>query len=81
MDEDDLEDAILFEIAIVGNAVKVSAIDQATNTEVSIIGPPNMSPYTLKLHAARKLFRKLRMMQGIDDEAAPAKRRKRGVWA
>lgn len=46
---------VLFEFQQVGNAVKVCAIDPATRTEVSIVGAPNMSPFTLKMHALRKL--------------------------
>jgi hypothetical protein len=46
---------VLFEILTVGNAVKVSAVHVATNTEVSIIGAPTMSEFTLKTNALRKL--------------------------
>ena len=50
---------VLFEIAFVGNAVKVSAIDPVTNTEVSVMGSPHMTFYTLKINAIRKLKRAL----------------------
>jgi len=46
---------VLFEIRQVGNAVKVSAIDPITNTEVCIVGSVHASPYTLKTNAIRKL--------------------------
>jgi hypothetical protein len=46
---------VLFEFVTIGNAVKVSAIHVATNTEVSIMGAPAMSQYTLKANALRKL--------------------------
>ena len=39
----------------IGNAVKVSAIDPSTNTEVSIVGSVRMSPFSLKMNALRKL--------------------------
>lgn len=78
-DDDDLDGQILFEIVAMGNAVKVSAVDPVTNTEVSVIGSPRMSPFTLKTNAMRKLMRALRMRS----EAPPPapKRRRRGVWA
>ncbi|NKB45197.1 MAG: hypothetical protein GKS03_13070 [Alphaproteobacteria bacterium] len=46
---------VLFEIHQIGNAVRVSAIDPSTNTEVVIVGSPHMSPYSLKINAVRKL--------------------------
>ncbi len=51
---------VLFEMRAVGNAVKVSAIDPITNTEISIVGPATASPYTLKMNALRKLKSVLR---------------------
>lgn len=52
---DDLSE-VLFEFHRVGNAVKVSAIDPVTNTEVSIVGSPSAGERTLKLNAYRKLL-------------------------
>ncbi|MBF0093135.1 MAG: hypothetical protein HQL34_01170 [Alphaproteobacteria bacterium] len=46
---------ILFEMMRVGNAVRVTAIDPATGTEVVLVGSAQASPYTLKANAARKL--------------------------
>lgn len=46
---------VLFEMINIGNSVKVSAIDPATNTEVSVVGSVHMSPYSLKMNALRKL--------------------------
>ncbi|MBT5049709.1 MAG: hypothetical protein HOM58_14510 [Rhodospirillaceae bacterium] len=46
---------VLIEIWQVGNAVKVSAIDVATGTEVSIVGSPSTSEETLKRTAVNKL--------------------------
>lgn len=51
---------VLFEIVAIGNAVKVSALDPITNTEVSVLGPVTASAYTLKMNALRKLKAKLR---------------------
>ena len=45
---------------VIGNAVKVSAIDPVTNTEISIMGPATASPYTLKTNSLRKLKSVLR---------------------
>lgn len=51
--------AILFEFIRVGAYVKVSAVDERTGTEVSIVGDPTRSPDYLKMLAARKLLRVL----------------------
>ena len=52
---DDNFGEVLFEIFAIGNAVKVSAVHVATNTEVSVIGTPGMTEFTLKANALRKL--------------------------
>ena len=52
---DDDPSEVLFEILTVGNAVKVSAVHVASNTEVSVMGMPGMSEFTLKANALRKL--------------------------
>ena len=64
--DDDLLNSgeVLFEVRQVGNAVKVSAIDPVTNTEVCVVGPVNASPYTLKMNAVRKLQMVLRKNAG-----------------
>ncbi|OIQ93119.1 hypothetical protein GALL_249290 [mine drainage metagenome] len=49
-------DAVLFEFRRVGNAVKVSAVDPVSNTEISIVGSPTMGETTLKMAAYRKLL-------------------------
>ncbi|MCC7260634.1 MAG: serine hydroxymethyltransferase [Alphaproteobacteria bacterium] len=46
---------IIIEIVSVGNSVKVSAIDSATQTEVSVIGPANYDQESLTQAALRKL--------------------------
>lgn len=46
---------VLFEFYQVGNAVKVSAVDPETMTEVSIVGAPTMTEDMLKRAALRKL--------------------------
>lgn len=52
---DDALGEVLFEIFVMGNAVKVSAVHVETNTEVSLIGAPGMTEFTLKANALRKL--------------------------
>jgi hypothetical protein len=51
---------VLFEVKAIGNAVKVSAIDPTTNTEVCVVGSVHTSPYSLKMNALRKLKSVLR---------------------
>ncbi len=46
---------VIFEFVRVGHAVKVSAIDAATGTEVSIVGDPTVCEVALKRLAERKL--------------------------
>lgn len=46
---------VLFEFIRKGNAVKVSAIDPVTGTEVSIVGDPRVGTEALKRVAVRKL--------------------------
>ena len=58
------EGEVLFEVRQVGNAVKVSAVDPVTNTEVCVVGPVNASPYSLKMNAVRKLRMVLRKNAG-----------------
>ena len=48
---------IYFEYITVGNSVKVSAIDAATGTEVSIAGPRNAGQKELERIALQKLLR------------------------
>ncbi|MBL8643102.1 MAG: hypothetical protein JNK21_04145 [Rhodospirillaceae bacterium] len=46
---------VLFEVILMGNTAKVTAIDADTGLEVSIIAPANATSYTLKMNAMRKL--------------------------
>lgn len=46
---------VLIEIIQMGASVKVSAVDPATGTEVSIVGPPSAGEETLKRNAVNKL--------------------------
>ena len=46
---------VIFEFRHVGAAVKVSAIDVTTGTEVSIVGDPSVGEAALKRIAQRKL--------------------------
>jgi len=52
-------DEIYFEHHAIGRQVKVSAIDGASGTEVSIVGPASASPRDLEALALRKLLAKL----------------------
>jgi len=52
---DKSDEGYLVEFIRVGNAVKVSAVDPRTNTEVSIVGSPMMSQEMLTRNAIRKL--------------------------
>ena len=46
---------VLFELRQIGSTVKVTAIDVATNIEVSTLGPVAAGQHGLKLAALRKL--------------------------
>ena len=46
---------VIFEFRRVGNAVKVSAVDTETMTEVSVMGPATTDESTLRRTALRKL--------------------------
>jgi len=46
---------VLFELSAIGNSVKVSAVDPATMTEATIIGPLNAGEAALKRAAVQKL--------------------------
>ena len=51
----DADREVLFELRQIGASVKVTAIDVATNTEVSTMGPAAAGMHGLKLAALRKL--------------------------
>lgn len=55
MDESNIGE-VLFEFRRVGNAVKVSAIHVATETEVVLVGPAGAGDHGLKMAAIRKLI-------------------------
>lgn len=46
---------VIFELHTLGQYVKVSAVDTATMTEISIQGPANASEHVLKVNALRRL--------------------------
>lgn len=46
---------VIYEFFRLGNAVKVSVVDAATMTEVSIVGPAHASEASLRHVALRKL--------------------------
>jgi hypothetical protein len=55
---------VLFEVRMIGNAVKVSAVDPVSNTEVCVVGSAHTSPYSLRVNALRKLKSVLRKKAG-----------------
>ena len=71
---------VLFEMAALGNFVKVSAIDPISNTEVCIVGSTSMSPYFPKMSALRKLKRVL-AGRGENEKEQPITSRRAGLWA
>jgi len=50
---------VLFEFTVIGNAVKVSAIDAASGIEVSVMGPARASRADLQQLALAKLNARL----------------------
>lgn len=50
---------VLFEFIQIGKTIKVSAVDSATGTEVSIMGPVSTPQSNLQNLALRKLKRRL----------------------
>lgn len=55
---------VLIEMIQIGNAVKVSAVDTATGTEVSIVGAPSVGEEVLKRNAINKLLYVLKKGSG-----------------
>ncbi|MPZ38380.1 MAG: serine hydroxymethyltransferase [Rhizobiales bacterium] len=53
-------DDVYFEFVAIGRNVKVSAIDAATGTEVSIMGPATASQPDLQRLALQKLMARLK---------------------
>ena len=49
------EREVIFEFLRIGAAMKVSAVDAATGTEVSMVGDPNAVQETLRRLARQKL--------------------------
>jgi hypothetical protein len=56
---------ILVEFVAIGNTVKVTAIDTASGTEASIIGPTGAPQATLKAAVLRKLDYVLKRRSGV----------------
>lgn len=67
----------LLEFRRIGNAVKVSAIDPVTGTEVSITGPASIGEAELTLNACNKLRYVLRKKFGDPARSPP----ERGIKA
>jgi hypothetical protein len=55
---------VLFEFRRVGNAVKVTAVHVATDTEICLVGAPSAGEHGLKLAALNKLKYVLAKRQG-----------------
>lgn len=55
---------IYFERVVIGNAVKISAVDADTGTEVSISGPRNTSQKELERIVLQKLMRAMERNAG-----------------
>jgi hypothetical protein len=53
---------VYFEFTPVGNVVKVAAVDAATGTEVSIVGPASASRADLEKLALQKLRARLQAL-------------------
>jgi hypothetical protein len=77
----DLGREVLFEIAYMGNACKVTAIDAETGVEVSIVGSPLMTKYSLKMNAMRKLSRVLSHIEEPEAGFDSPRPRKSGWYA
>ena len=58
--ESRLGNSVLIELYQVGNAIKVSAVDPVTRTEVSVLGSSSTHEHYLRQAAVRKLERALR---------------------
>lgn len=48
-------DKVIFEFIVIGNAIKVTAIDEQSGREVSIVGDPHASQRQLEEVAMQKL--------------------------
>jgi hypothetical protein len=59
-DDDPPPGGVYFEFTPIGTSVKVAAIDAATGTEVSIIGPARAAQADLQRLALQKLRARLR---------------------
>ena len=63
---------VLFEVVPVGNALRVTAIDVETGVEATIIAASNITRYSLKANAMRKLAHVLSKLSE-DDPLDPTK--------
>ena len=51
----DGDQSVIFEFTRIGASIKVAAVDSATGTEVSIVGPASAGETVLRQTALRKL--------------------------
>ena len=75
MDDAD-KSGFLIEYQVIGNSVKVSAIDPATLTEVSIVGPVSAGEEELARNAVNKLKFVLMRKDQPSPEPPPVRRGK-----
>ena len=66
---------VIFEFIVLGDSVRVAAVDVASGEEVIITGPATTAQFELERIAARKLARRLGL---TDPEAADMKTPRRG---
>jgi uncharacterized protein DUF6898 len=60
-------DELIIEFVPIGNSVKVTVMDAATLTEVSIVGPRNASKHDLQQAAIQKLKYVMAQKSGAKD--------------
>jgi len=58
--EGDASGEVYFEFTAIGSSVKVTAMDAATGTEVTVIGPTSAARFDLQRLALQKLRAKLK---------------------
>ena len=70
---------VIFEFVVLGESVRVAAVDVATGEEVIVTGPAKTLQADLERLAARKLARRLGLLAGDQDPQKKPRRGGRGV--
>lgn len=70
---------VIFEFVVLGDSVRVAAVDVASGEEVIVTGPANTPQFDLERIAARKLARHLGLSDEVEDESKTPRRGGRGV--